>query len=239
ILILILIIMAIVAYYISFDEEDEETPIEPEMKMFEVVWTNKTMEMPEIIGSAETEYNEPFTVTAPYGCVLTSVDVEIDWEDDNTIRPRLGNIFPRLEGGKDTLTANIILEGGETRTHESTGSGNEKFTFDINDEPMDDIIEAEDYDQANEIISEMYSDETDANFDVDVSVENGEMRIIRFIRRWLDKGDDFTLKITYEYYEYDIIESETLEESEDIEEESMTSMSMLIIKNLSSGKGWA
>lgn len=234
VLILIVAAVAIVAY-VSTQEKEDETHDEPETMTYDVVWTKYAGQM-EITGEAKSAYAEPFTVSVPSGSVLTNVDVKISWEDDYVQTGILGLIFPSFVKGYDTLTANVGISGKEAQTHTSIGSGNETLYFTINSRPVDDFVDAEDETEVEDKIDYEYGNKNSANFDVDVNVEAGKGKLLfgrKIINLLKDKGDDFTLTITYDYYKYEILEPETTED-EDVEE---TVLESTFIKS-SLGRDW-
>ena len=203
--VVILIIAAIsIIYYVS--SEDEVGEPTKEKKTFRVTWKEKNGEMnipDENVG--KESYTNPFTVLTESGSVIKTVDVQIKWNDDNTYG--ILRVY-----GQDTLTATISLAGGETKTHESTGEGDETLSFNVYTVSYrDDVIEANDIDEAKQEIKDKYQGMNSALFDVDVSVETGErFQFIRPLRSFLnnrkDKGDTFSFFITYTYSYPEIVE---------------------------------
>ena len=233
--VIILIIAAISIAYIISTQEDEELEPEPEEETFYVTWTNASGEM-TIDGLAQKTYNEPFTVMAPTGSVITNVDVKLTWSDDNTIG---GRIIQALKRGEDTLTAEITSPDGESIKKSSTGSGSPTFSFSLNGIPSDDVIDADDILDAEDMVMNTYVGQDTASFDVSVRVEIGEP-YRRPIKRFMDKGDNFKLTVTYDYYYY-IVESES-NENDDYEEDDENgdeeSYLGAYYQNLCSGRGW-
>jgi len=205
--VVILIIVAIsIVYYVSTEEEVGEPT--KEKKTFKVAWNEKNGEMKITdINIGKESYTTPFTVLTESGSVLETVDVQIVWKDDNTY-----GIL--REYGQDKLTATISLAGGETKTHEATGEGDETLSFKMNTVSYrDDVIEADDIDEAKKEIKDKYQGFNSALFDVDVSVETGErFKFIRPLRSFLnnrkDKGETFSFFITYTYSYPEIIEDQ-------------------------------
>ena len=204
--VVILIVAAIsIVYYVSTDDEVRE-PTTGE-KVYKVTWEEKSGKM-EILDKfvGKEVYTDSFTVDAGSGSVLTSVNVQIVWNDDN--------IYGLLiKKGHDTLTAKISLAGGETETHEGTGGGgNETLSFNVNSVSYkDEVIEAKDIDEAKQEIKDKYQGMNSALFDVEVTVVTGEkFKILQPIRSLLnsikDKGETFSLFITYTYSYPEIVE---------------------------------
>ncbi|MDH7516977.1 MAG: hypothetical protein QHH19_01335 [Candidatus Thermoplasmatota archaeon] len=189
VVILIVAAFAIVLY----QEPAPEITITPMTKTYDVIWTRQTGQktITNLYAEKKKPYNGNFSVDVPEGSVLTSADVQITWKDDHIY----GLILKR---GYDTLTVKISL-GGKTELYSDKGSGNKTFTFNINDIPTVDSVEANDTTAAEDIINDMFSDKNSASFDVTASVKTGE-RIIRLLKFLKDKGNGFNLKVTYEYY---------------------------------------
>lgn len=189
--VVILIVAAIgIVLYTSTEKEDKDTI--PEAEVFYVTWMEYTGEMP-IEGYAGKVYNEPFTIAdVPAGSILTGVNVQLTWEDDNTHRGILSK-------GIDTLTAEICLTGGEAQPDVTQGRGNNTLSFTINDRPYDETIDAEDFSEAGQIVYDMTQGKNDASFDVTITVKTGEKlrRPLQYLR---DKGNRFELHISYTYY---------------------------------------
>lgn len=231
--VIILIIAAISIAVIISSEDDGEIEEEKTEKTFYVTWTNSTGEMNKD-GVANKAYNEPLTVSVPSGHVLTNVDIELTWSDDNTIG---GRIIKILKRGEDTLIAEITPEEGEAKKKSSVGGGTIDFSFYINDMPSDEEIDAEDIFEAEDLVNSMYSDQDTTIFDVSVNVNVGEP-LRRPIKRFMDKGDNFKLTITYDYY-YPVVEGSENDDyddyDDDLKEESFLEN---FYKNLCYGKNW-
>jgi len=216
--VVILIVAAIgIVLYTSTDKDDND--IVPEGDVFYVTWTEDTGEMPPIEGYVGKSgvYSEPFTITGvPAGRILTGVDVQIVWEDDNT---HMGI----LSQGVDTLTAEIGLAGGEAKPDVTQGIGNNTLSFTINDKPYGETIDAEDLSEADQIVYDMTQGKNGASFDVTITVQTGE-KLRRPLQYLKDKGNGFELKVTYTYYT-PIVEQEVLSEEDDNDDDDMTESS--------------
>jgi hypothetical protein len=190
-IILVVAAVAIYFYYIPTAETiDEETGLES--GTFYVTWVKETGQT-SIDGKAEKTYNDPFSVMAPPGSVLTNVDFRLNWEDDHVT----GLIIKRFY---DTLTAEISLEGGEALTDTSEGGcSNRSLLFPVYNMPMIESIEANDSYEAEYILNDMVYGQDTANFDVKVTVKTGE-KIRRPLKYLMDKGNSFNFEIVYEYY---------------------------------------
>jgi hypothetical protein len=214
--VIILVIAAVgVAVYTSPDtEEIKAGNTEPEYKTYYYSWSKNSGETTigdDLYAGKNSPYSDSFTITTPTGSILTTVEAIVNWEDDNTY----GLLIKK---GEDTLTTDIGLQGKESDSESSKGSGNLTFNFNLNDIPSSDMVMAEDIPDAENIIDGIFSGENSASFDIEVSVETGE-RIWRPLKFLRDKGNDFELKAKYMYYVYMIEESEENE----IEDEDNTS----------------
>lgn len=203
--VVILVIAGIaIVLYTSTNENNEDVDKTSDTKLYEYSWEKET-DSYKIDGLAQKTYEDSQTITSSKGTVLTSVTVTVNWEDDRTH----GLLTTK---GKDTLTAEIALQGGTSKTDESTGSGNMSFDFTIHDIPPSDNVEAEDLQSAEDIIkNEFYDNENEAIFDIKITVQTGEklgIRPLKFIRWFLDKGNDFEIEYTYTYYTFDVEEPE-------------------------------
>lgn len=165
------------------------------VKTFDVTWQTHTETYSpndEFFAGKNEPYNKVIDIDHEN---ILNVKFEISWTDDFTY-----GIFRTK--GEDTLTASITYKG-RTTTEESIGNGTMTFTFTVNSLPQD-TIEAEDEIDAREKIDVNYYDYTYPSFEIDVSVQIGEKRF-RPLKYRQDQGNDFDLKITYEYYDiYDI-----------------------------------
>ena len=203
--VLILVIAGIgIFLYVGTEETPSSAP-STEEKIFEVKWVMDTGTM-SIDGSAEkkNDYTTPFDVIEKQGSVITEVVVSFNWEDDHTS----GIILRKgiIKRGVDTLTAEITL-GGEVQTHESEGYADNTtnpLTFTITSAPQDEeITDVISESEAWDIINSEYANKDKASFQTKITVTPGEkigirpLKLLRFLR---DKGNDFTMEITYTYY---------------------------------------
>ena len=209
--VIILIVAGIgIALYTSAPET--ESIVEPEEMLYYPVFTAEYGEMTISEYAGKTAYIDTVSITGvPSGGILTSVDFQITWQDDKIF----GLIIKR---GYDTLTADISYMG-ETETHTSTGSAkNETLSFSINSVPSVDYIEAEDEMEARDLLYQMVSGKSEATFDISVVVKTGE-KLRRPLKYLGDKGNDFEIKITYNYYRVDLEAEETDDDNDDYTEE--------------------
>jgi len=141
--------------------------------------------------------SSPFSAEIPIDHEnIVKVTVEITWTDDNTY----GILTTK---GQDTLTAEVICKG-KTETQESIGNGTIEFNFNINSIPFTTEIEADNEVDAKEKLKEDYTDDPIA-LTIDINVATGE-KLRRPLKYFKDKGNDFGLTITYEYYEASLTE---------------------------------
>ena len=203
--VVILIAAAIaIAFYTSADVDDSNIFTESDKKTYDITWNEVKTDKPDINGVAKKSYSESETISAPDGSILTKVEFQLTWEDDYTS----GLIINK---GEDTLTAKIGKPGAEPESKTSIKQGNMTFSFNVNDRPSDDYVEAENLDEAKEIVDQWFPNENEASFDVKVNVNTGEklrLRPIKLLRYFQDKGNNFKLKITYSYYILNIEEPE-------------------------------
>ena len=212
----IILIVAIFGIFIyASSEEPTEEGEKTKVISYQVDWipSSDTIFLNGYAGRKAT-YSKPFVVeVAKPGSVITKVDVNITWKDANTY----GII---IKGGYDTLKADITLVGGDTKTHQATGQGNESLTFIVNETPQNGIIEdVADIIEAEQKIIEEYTDKNTASFETKITVTTGEkfgIRPIKLIRYMRDKGENFNLEITYYYVYPDIKEVEENNSNDDI-----------------------
>ena len=208
--VLIIVIAGIgIVFYWDDGEETDDMGQEGDMG-FEVEWIKYTDEM-VITGQSvsKTAYEDPIEINGlEEGSILTMVYVQITWEDDRA----LGKIFNK---GLDILTATIGLVGGESKDHTSEGFGNQTLDFLVNDAPLsttEKIEDVESLSEARDKIELENEGKNTATFDVNILVEKGEklitLRPRKLLNYFLDKGNDFQLKVTYEYYTPDITKVE-------------------------------
>jgi len=200
VLILVIAAISIVVLYSPSEKVGETGTV---MKTFSVTWIKGTGTVPmnkdDLYAGKKSPYANTTDVEAPEGSVLTNVQFELTWEDDHIY----GLIFKR---GLDTLSAEIAC-GDELQPYSEKGGGNNTFSFDIEYQPQDESVDAENISEVEQAIKNKYSDKNKASFDVTVKVKTGEKlrRPLKFLK---DKGNDFDLVVSYEYYYPQIIEEE-------------------------------
>jgi len=208
--VIILIVAGIGIVLYSAEEGPDKKGMGTKETTFEVKWVQYSdgiMTINDYAGKKQP-YTDPITISLEEGCVLTTVEVQIVWNDDYT----KGLIFNK---GEDKLEATIGLAGEEyVQTHKSTKKANATLDpFIINDVPQDETIEDAEgiYDMEDKILNDYLGMNT-ATFDVKVTVTPGEklltLRPIKLLNYLRDKGNKFDLIVKYEYYELDVEEVE-------------------------------
>ena len=200
--VIILIVAAVgIVFYTSGENEGSKQPIK-KTKQYSVEWISASGKLADITGFASKKepFTGEFTVEAlEPGSVIINVDVHITWEDNIVTK------FALFRKGQDTLTAVVNSSIGESKTHSATGSGNETLSFIAYSKPNDEIIEdVESETEAESVLLEKYDGMNTISFDFEVQVVVGEkllsLRPIKLLNYLRDKGNDFTLEITYDYY---------------------------------------
>ncbi len=171
---------------------------EPETKTYYVYWPIVAKNLP-LNDTCFAGKKQPFlkTISIPQNN-LKQITFQINWEDDRTT--------PLLHFGKDILTFTIkSSEDNELYSEKSRGKGTLCFNIsNINKKPTITQVEAEDLETAQTMVQQYFGTNlTDEPFHIEVEIKIGELRILRRLR---DQGNEFTLKITYEYYEPDVSE---------------------------------
>jgi hypothetical protein len=127
---------------------------------------------------------------------LKSISFELSWEDDITT--------PLFHFGKDTLTFSIKSPNNkEIYKTKTIGKAEISYTHEeINKKPTITTIEAKNESDAYTKLKEYYnSNWKDEPIKLKVDLKIGEIRILR---RLIEKGNYFKLKISYEYYDPEI-----------------------------------
>jgi len=199
---------------------------------YDVTWQThtKTVSVDEELYAGK---NSPFSSEIPISHEnILKVTVEISWEDDSTYR----GLFSK---GEDTLTAEVTCDG-KTETWESFRNGTMEFNFNINSIPYTTEIEADNEIDALEKLKEDYTDDS-LTLTIDVSVATGE-KLRRPLKYFRDKGNDFELTITYEYYEASLTEGNMNDiggdENNDPPEDDDVFSRLGILVNTGSGVRW-
>jgi hypothetical protein len=166
-------------------------------KSFDVVWKTQNGSLTTISEFAGKKAQYEGTITIPVGNIKT-ITFNLTWTDDHmTFLKRMG---------LDTLTIEVttpdgrsIIEGNKSAP--VTGKGYVMFTISPDIIPPVTPVKAVDAQAAQAMLKQKpYYDESWTNKDIhfNVSVQIGEIRILKKMR---DKGNDFDLKVTYQYSE--------------------------------------
>jgi uncharacterized protein YpmB len=201
----VILIIAAIGVVLYADREPDEVEPTTKSKEYAVEWIRSegNLNIAESVGSEA--YTTPFTITASSkpDSVLTSVNVLITWDDTITKNGLLNK-------GLDKITTKMALKGEDPKEYTATGMGNKTLTFSVFSKPQDENIEdAKDLTEANQMISEEYKNMDSADFDVEVTWTKGEkfsLRLGRLLNFLKDKGEDFKFEITFEYYYPDVHE---------------------------------
>jgi len=196
--VVILVIAGVgVAMYQSPKTKDNLPSTLTSEKTFDVIWTQRNGTMNTISEFAGKKSQYQTTIQIPVGN-LKSITFNLSWTDDRmTFMKRMG---------LDSLTLEVTTPDGRTFTETNTsapitGEGTITKTVSTGIIPPVSSIKADDEKNAQIRLKEKpYSDDswTDKDISINVSVQIGELRILKKLR---DKGNNFDLKITYQYYD--------------------------------------
>lgn len=171
---------------------------------------------------------QSYTITAPVDGMITNVEFQISWEDDKT----LFGMF-----GKDTISVTINEEGSESG--EPITSGNDTVSFNLNSAPVDEILDEESMDDAEELIQNSYPLSESYSFDYMIHVEKS--KIWNLLDKIRDNGEVVTIKISYDVYSYEILEPgeepDIQDENNDDEPTDEEITTAEVIRNMGSGLG--
>jgi hypothetical protein len=181
----VVLLIAAVAVGLYTQEEPKVETKTPKTEGIDVTWSTLTKTYPttnDFVGKRQI-YNETISIT---GNNIMTVHVKINWTDDNTY-------FGLLSHGQDTLTAELTYKG-ITLSETSVGNGTIDFSFTINNRPT-----TTHFDNETDLMA--LQTQNALSLDLQVSVKTGEKlrRPLQFIK---DKGNDFDLTISYDYFEY-------------------------------------
>jgi hypothetical protein len=197
--VVILVIAGVgVAMYQSPKAPTDFTSLTTNEKSYDVTWTLRNGTLTTLSDFAGKKTPFEGTVTIPEGNV-NSVTFNLSWTDDHmTFLKRMG---------LDSLTLEITMPDGVnyfTETNKSapkTGFATISHTLIKDIIPPEGPIKAENEQEAQTTLqTSPYFDDawTDKDIKINVSVQIGELRFLKKLR---DKGNDFELKISYQYYE--------------------------------------
>lgn len=187
-----------VAMYQSPNPTIDTSSIITSEKSYDVIWTLKNGSLNTISGFAGKK--SPYQGTVMISDVnIKSITFNLSWTDDRmTFMKRMGLDSMTLEV---TMPDGIYYFSETSKSAQVTGEGNISYTIIKDIIPPDTPIEAVDEEDAQvQLQDQSYFDEswTDKDISINVSVQIGELRILKKLR---DQGNDFELKITYQYYD--------------------------------------
>jgi hypothetical protein len=165
-------------------------------KNYDVTWTIRNGTLDTISEFVKKKSQFEGTVMIPEGNVK-SITFNLSWTDDHmTFLKRMG---------LDSLTLEVTTPDGVTfiETNKSapiTGDGTITYSVATGIIPPVSLKATDGKTAQAKLREKPYNDDTWTNKDINinVSVQIGELRILKKIR---DKGNDFELKITYQYYD--------------------------------------
>ena len=203
IVVVIIAAVGIVAYEQS-DSDESDIMNNSDMMMYDVEWDFKLGSLSPLSDFASKQQVYETTQSISQGN-LKKVIFNLSWVDDKA------TFFGRF--GLDTVILEITDPDGNVYEESATSASRSK-AGNINIEVMADgipstePIEAHDMTEALEMLGSgmYYNDEwEDKEFTIRVGVIVGEKRILK---KFMDKGNNFDLEISYEYYYGSLIEEE-------------------------------
>ena len=174
-------------------------------KSYNIVWTVRNGTPMVISEFADKKAPYEGATSIPEQNVK-SITFNLSWTDDRmTFLKRMG---------LDSLTLDVTTPDGMTLTQTTksariTGEGTITVTVDSGINPPQEVITADDEKEAmGKLMEKDYNDDswTDKTIYYNVSVQIGELRFLKKIR---DKGNDFELTISYQYYDGSLKEDTT------------------------------
>ncbi len=181
-------------------------------KGYTIIWTERNGSLETISEFAGKKSQYAGSLTIPKGN-LKSITFNLTWTDDKmTLLKRRG---------LDSLTLDVAMPDRTTFTELKTsapitGKGMITFTKEIGIRPPVSINISDETVAKAKLKEKPYYDDSWINKDIkiNVSVKIGESPI-RILRYFLDKGNNFELKITYQYLEGALKEDTTKSTAED------------------------
>jgi hypothetical protein len=201
IIIVAIVILVIAGIGVAMYQSPKTTSILPSgmlgEKSYDVIWTVRNGSLSTISEFAHKNSKYEGAVMIPHGNVK-SVTFNLSWTDDHMTLLR--------RRGLDSLTLEVTTPDGITSQQTNTSArltGKGTITLMVNTGiiPPQTAVKADTEKDAQEKlkIPPYYDDSwTDKQILIGVSVQIGEIRLLKKMR---DKGNDFELKITYEYYD--------------------------------------
>jgi hypothetical protein len=210
--VIIVIACVVVATYQSPKTPETYSSNTSSEKSYDVIWTERNGTPITISKFVPKKSPYEGTVTIPEGN-LKSITFNLSWTDDRM------TFFKRM--GLDSLTLEVTTPDGVTFTETNTSApitGEVTITYTVVTgiiPPDPSSIKANDEKTAQAKLKEKpYYDDSwsNKNIKINVSVQIGEIRILKKIR---DKGNDFELTISYQYYDGTLKEDTTKNTGED------------------------
>ena len=200
IVIVAVVILVIAGVAVAMYQSPKTSSIPPSTitseKTYDVIWTlrNGTLDTVSEFAGKKSPYEG--TVMIPEGNIK-SITFNLSWADDRmTLLKRMG---------LDSLTLEVTTPDSVafTETNKSapiTGEGTITYTVATGIIPPVSLKATNEKTAQAKLKEKPYNDDSwsNKNININVSVHIGELRIIKQMR---DKGNDFELKITYQYYD--------------------------------------
>lgn len=164
---------------------------------YKILWTVQNGSLSPISDYAYKKTLSEKTVMIPEGNIK-SITFDLTWTDDRmTVLKRMG---------LDSLTLEVTTPDGITTTKTNTsakitGAGSITINVDTGKiTPPSTIKEATEQAAQTKLMQQPYYDTawTDKNIYINISVKVGEIRLLKQLR---DKGNDYELFVTYQYYD--------------------------------------
>lgn len=184
----------------NLNQDDEKLIPEKTKMTYYVYWMIKQKKLDNdnpFFAKKNVQY--VFNISIPHDN-LKSISFKLTWKDDLT--------FSLFGFGKDKLTFSIKSPDDiELYKKQSIGEDSLEYIInDINQKPSINQLIAENISDAENKVTRYYNSKwKNMNFKISVYVKIGE---IGLIRRFLDKGNNFNLEVSYQYYYSDILDVE-------------------------------
>lgn len=215
--VVVLVIAAVgIIFYTETDDGKDESLLDKETYytydvVYDVKESSATPDNTEYIVKdklfgADTIYNGTVEINNRH---VKQITFKVDYKDNYR-----GLLLK--SAGADTLTVTISGSNMAEQTEMIQGEGNVTFFSNQKSALKLSSIEAKDDFEAREKLNENLSLESmKETYTITVSLEQGETFIFKPIKWMLEKlsGDIFTVDITYEFYDYSLDMSESLEDS--------------------------